>query len=75
MEEDEEDAERTDKTRHEEVDTEELAAEGSPIGKLVLEDFARHIPPQENTGKECTQRHEELRRKMVATIEECQTEE
>ena len=51
---DEQDAERHDVTNQEEIDMEEGAGGGSPVGELVLHDMAWHEPTQEQTCQQCT---------------------
>lgn len=57
MQEDQEDTGRSHETNHEEEDREESALQCIIVGKLIMHQLLWHIPSQEQTGKECTQRH------------------
>ena len=51
---DEQDAERYDVTDQEEIDMEEGAGGGSPVGELLLHDMAWYKPTQEQACQQCT---------------------
>ena len=75
MEEDEKDADRTDVLHEEEVEVEEAAAEGTPVGELVTHNLVRYEPTDEDAGEEADNRQEDLACDEVKPIEERLAEE
>lgn len=75
MQEDEQNADWTDETNHEEEDGEQLTAHRAPISKLITHNLLRNIPPQEQTGDNRSKRHQQLRREIVTIRKEILTEE
>ena len=75
MQEDEQNADWTDETNHEEEDGEQLTAHRAPIRKLITHYLLRYTPTQEQTGKESCQRKEYLTRNEVEPIEQRLSEE
>ena len=58
MQEDEQNADWTDETNHEEEDGEQLTAHRAPIRKLITHYLLRYIPTQEQTGDNRSKRHQ-----------------
>ena len=75
MQEDEQNADWTDETNHEEEDGEQLTAHRAPIRKLITHYLLRYIPTQEQTGDNRSKRHQQLRREIVTIRKEILTEE
>ena len=75
MEEDEQDAERTDESDAEEVDAEEASTQGASIGEFLVNDALWHIPSQEETRQESSQGQEDLARGEIEQVEETHAEE
>ena len=75
MQEDQEDAGWSHETNHEKEYREESALQCIIVGKLIVYQLLRHIPSQEQAGKECTQWHQQLSRKVVTAGQEVLAEE
>ena len=75
MQEDEQNADWTDETNHEEEDGEQLTAHRAPIRKLITHYLLRYIPTQEQTGENRSKRHQQLRREIVTIRKEILTKE
>ena len=65
---------RTDKADDEQPRGVYLAGYRSPVGELVLYDFLRYEPADENAGEERTKRQKNLCREIVAESQEIQSE-
>ena len=65
-----EDKDWTHKLDQEKVDIENLSLQGSPVGEFILHHLLRHIPSQEQTGKETCCRQEQLTRYEVEPFEQ-----
>ena len=75
MQEDEQNADWTDETNHEEEYGKQLTTHRAPIRKLITHNLLRNIPPQEKTGDNRSKRHQQLRREIVTIRKEILTEE
>lgn len=75
MEENEEDAERTDVLHQEEVKVEKGAAQRAPVGELVADDFVGDEPTDEDAGEEAHHGEENLTRHEVEDVEQRHAEE
>ena len=70
MKEDGKDGCGTDIAHKEQVDAEDPARHGAPVGKLVVHQLARHCPPDKQAGEEATHGEEYLTRHKVEPVEE-----
>ena len=75
MQEDEEDADRTDILHQEQVKMEILSAQGAPVGKLVTHNLMRNEPSNEDAGEESDDRQENLACYEVKPVEHGPLEE
>ena len=62
--------ERTNEPNQEQIALKERALERSPIGKLIANDILGNTPTQEKTGKETTNRQENLSRDKVENVKQ-----
>ena len=75
MQEDQEDADRTDESDGKEEDWEKLSTYRIPVGEFITYNLLWYIPAQEQAGDERRQRHQKLRRQIITVGEEILTEE
>ena len=74
MENDEQYAQRADETDEEKIGAEERSAQRAPVGELVFDDVAGHIPAHEDTGEQSAHGQENLPRHEVEHIEKGSSE-
>ena len=70
MQEDEEDADGTDKAHAEQIEIEEASAQGALIGQLIVQYVTIDIPSQKQTGEESANGEEELSCGEIKQIEQ-----
>ena len=71
MQEDKQDAKRTDVLYQEEIDMEEARhTQGTVVSELVVYQFMRHEPANQDTRQETSDRQEDLSRHEVEEVEE-----
>ena len=63
------DKDRTHELNQEEIDAKEATLQGSPIGKLILQNLLWHIPSQEQTSKQACHWKENLSGDEIKPIE------
>ena len=75
MQEDHQNADRTDIAHAEEIDAKETATERLTVGELLTDQFLGHIPAHEQTGEEASYRKEQLSRGEIEEVEEAQAKQ
>ena len=68
MEENNDNADGTDKAHGKEIDTEETTAQGAVISELVTNHLLWHIPPHEDTRQHTTEWQHEVGRQHIAKV-------
>ena len=68
MQENEQNADRTDILHQEQVEVEEASAQLAPVGKLVMNDLMRYYPAYEDASQEPHYRQEDLTRDKIKPV-------